>query len=63
MQKLNFYQDQDKNEFIAILTNAEIGFQFGEDPELRLVDSIVLSDEIDFSAWPTDMLFSQDMNK
>ena len=61
MAKLNLYQDPNGNEILAIITNPEYEQQCKDDPELRLIDSVPLKGN--FTPWPTDRLFSQDMFK
>ena len=61
MQKLNLYEDSDGNELLAIITNPEYEQQCKADPELKLIRWVPL--EGNFTPWPTDRLFSQDMFK
>lgn len=59
--KLNLYKDQEENEFIALIASPEFEKRRENDPELALIDSQPLQG--DFTTWPTDVLFSQDMFK
>ena len=58
MATLNLYEDENGNEFIAIITSHEFENEMKE-VGIKLVDKIALTIN-DFTSWPTDRLMSQE---
>lgn len=60
MDRLLYYRDQEGNEYLAI-GSPEFEEEQKLDPDLTLIGARLLDGE--FQDWPTDRLFSVDMNK